>query len=181
MAVRGTEWDRWSWALEFGVLGVRARRAGVQGAPPAQWCALCGPGREPLPASHTSLLAALTTRTRSPSLQEQPPTHTPLLHPLHHHPQVGLWMICQMVIDRNYLKAYETYMALAVGNAPWPIGVTQARDVRGVLGEGLCRVRQTRANEGGLVELRRSMRQTGWQQKWAPCCMRVATTVPVAC
>lgn len=26
--------------------------------------------------------------------------------------------------DRNYQHAYEIYLRLAIGNAPWPIGVT---------------------------------------------------------
>jgi len=36
----------------------------------------------------------------------------------------GLWMIVEAIENRNYLHAYDIYMRLAVGNAPWPIGVT---------------------------------------------------------
>ena len=30
------------------------------------------------------------------------------------------------VMQRNYIKANERYMEMAIGNAPWPIGVTNA-------------------------------------------------------
>lgn len=30
----------------------------------------------------------------------------------------------QAMKERNYLKAYDVYMRISVGNAPWPIGVT---------------------------------------------------------
>ena len=26
--------------------------------------------------------------------------------------------------ERNYLQAYDVYMRVSIGNAPWPIGVT---------------------------------------------------------
>eukprot|EP00891_Asterochloris_glomerata_P001235 jgi/Astpho2/1235/fgenesh1_pm.00023_%23_6_t len=38
--------------------------------------------------------------------------------------KAGLWMICQACRERNYLHAYDIYMRLAIGNSPWPIGVT---------------------------------------------------------
>ncbi|KAL3141103.1 hypothetical protein ABBQ38_003458 [Trebouxia sp. C0009 RCD-2024] len=38
--------------------------------------------------------------------------------------KAGLWMICEAFKERNYLFAYDIYMRLAVGNNPWPIGVT---------------------------------------------------------
>lgn len=38
--------------------------------------------------------------------------------------QVGLWMIVQCIRERNYLAANDVYLRLAIGNAPWPIGVT---------------------------------------------------------
>ncbi|CAI5448081.1 unnamed protein product [Caenorhabditis angaria] len=35
--------------------------------------------------------------------------------------------ICRLlVIDRNYLEANNAYMAMAIGNAPWPVGVTRS-------------------------------------------------------
>ncbi|GMH44048.1 hypothetical protein BSKO_11982 [Bryopsis sp. KO-2023] len=36
----------------------------------------------------------------------------------------GLWMIVEAMKDRNYQYGYEVYLKLAIGNAPWPIGVT---------------------------------------------------------
>lgn len=36
----------------------------------------------------------------------------------------GLWMMVRDMRDRNYLAAYDVYLKLAIGNAPWPIGVT---------------------------------------------------------
>lgn len=32
--------------------------------------------------------------------------------------------IVALLLDRNYLKATEAYLELAIGNAPWPLGVT---------------------------------------------------------
>merc|ERR1712194_521200 len=32
--------------------------------------------------------------------------------------------ICSFCMDREYVKANEEYMLLAIGNAPWPMGVT---------------------------------------------------------
>ena len=29
-------------------------------------------------------------------------------------------------MQRDYIMANETYMEMAIGNAPWPIGVTNA-------------------------------------------------------
>eukprot|EP00873_Tetraselmis_striata_P004952 jgi/Tetstr1/425216/TSEL_015677.t1 len=42
------------------------------------------------------------------------------------HPEVrlGLHMMVSAMKERNYLKAYDVYMRISVGNAPWPIGVT---------------------------------------------------------
>ncbi|KAK9904116.1 hypothetical protein WJX75_004917 [Coccomyxa subellipsoidea] len=42
------------------------------------------------------------------------------------HPEMvaGLYMIVQAIKQRNYLHAYDVYMRLAIGNNPWPIGVT---------------------------------------------------------
>lgn len=36
----------------------------------------------------------------------------------------GLWRLLSAMRERDYLKASEIYMQLAIGNAPWPIGVT---------------------------------------------------------
>jgi pre-mRNA-splicing factor 18 len=36
----------------------------------------------------------------------------------------GLKLITDAMKDRNYLHAYKLYMAVAIGNSPWPIGVT---------------------------------------------------------
>ncbi|KAG2497758.1 hypothetical protein HYH03_004030 [Edaphochlamys debaryana] len=36
----------------------------------------------------------------------------------------GLWMMVQAMRTRNYLHANDIYLKLAIGNAPWPIGVT---------------------------------------------------------
>jgi hypothetical protein len=44
--------------------------------------------------------------------------------------QVGLWMIVKACQERNYLRANDIYLALAIGNAAWPIGVTQVRQRR---------------------------------------------------
>lgn len=37
----------------------------------------------------------------------------------------GLKMIVDAMKGRNYLHAYKIYMGIAIGNSPWPIGVTQ--------------------------------------------------------
>lgn len=37
----------------------------------------------------------------------------------------GIKLIVDAVKDRNYLHAYKLYMGVAIGNSPWPIGVTQ--------------------------------------------------------
>ncbi|TKR78186.1 hypothetical protein L596_019036 [Steinernema carpocapsae] len=35
--------------------------------------------------------------------------------------------ICRlMIIDRNYIQANNAYMEMAIGNAPWPVGVTRS-------------------------------------------------------
>eukprot|EP01025_Chloroclados_australasicus_P065014 TRINITY_DN878_c1_g1_i1.p1 TRINITY_DN878_c1_g1~~TRINITY_DN878_c1_g1_i1.p1 ORF type:complete len:530 (+),score=84.68 TRINITY_DN878_c1_g1_i1:178-1767(+) len=36
----------------------------------------------------------------------------------------GLWMIVRSMRERNYLFAFDIYLKLAIGTAPWPIGVT---------------------------------------------------------
>lgn len=53
----------------------------------------------------------------------------PLFHRLKHKtldPQLlaGIKLITDNMKDRNYLHAYKIYMGVAVGNSPWPIGVT---------------------------------------------------------
>lgn len=37
----------------------------------------------------------------------------------------GIKLITDAIKDRNYLYAYKIYMGVAIGNSPWPIGVTQ--------------------------------------------------------
>jgi len=37
----------------------------------------------------------------------------------------GIKLIIDAMKDRNYLHAYKIYMGVAIGNSPWPIGVTQ--------------------------------------------------------
>lgn len=37
----------------------------------------------------------------------------------------GIKLIVEAMKDRNYLHAYKIYMGVAIGNSPWPIGVTQ--------------------------------------------------------
>jgi pre-mRNA-splicing factor 18 len=37
----------------------------------------------------------------------------------------GIKLIVDAMKDRNYLHAYKIYMGVAIGNSPWPIGVTQ--------------------------------------------------------
>jgi len=37
----------------------------------------------------------------------------------------GVKLIIDAMKDRNYLHAYKIYMGVAIGNSPWPIGVTQ--------------------------------------------------------
>ncbi len=37
----------------------------------------------------------------------------------------GVKLIVDAMKDRNYLHAYQIYMGVAIGNSPWPIGVTQ--------------------------------------------------------
>lgn len=37
----------------------------------------------------------------------------------------GLKLIIESMKGRNYLHAYKIYMGIAIGNSPWPIGVTQ--------------------------------------------------------
>ncbi|KAL3312449.1 Pre-mRNA-splicing factor 18 [Cichlidogyrus casuarinus] len=36
----------------------------------------------------------------------------------------SLVKICVLLMDRNYIKANDAYLELAIGNAPWPLGVT---------------------------------------------------------
>ncbi|CAL8098271.1 unnamed protein product [Calicophoron daubneyi] len=36
----------------------------------------------------------------------------------------SLVKIATLMLDRNYLKANDAYLELAIGNAPWPLGVT---------------------------------------------------------
>ncbi|KAJ9529846.1 hypothetical protein QJQ45_022253 [Haematococcus lacustris] len=43
---------------------------------------------------------------------------------LHEELRAGLWMMVTGMRDRNYLYANDLYLRLAIGNAPWPIGVT---------------------------------------------------------
>ena len=37
----------------------------------------------------------------------------------------GIKLIVDAMKERNYLHAYKIYMGVAIGNSPWPIGVTQ--------------------------------------------------------
>lgn len=41
-------------------------------------------------------------------------------------PEIALFLsrICQCLLDRDYVKANDVYLEMAIGNAPWPIGVT---------------------------------------------------------
>jgi len=32
--------------------------------------------------------------------------------------------ICELVEEREYMRANDCYLRLAIGNAPWPMGVT---------------------------------------------------------
>ena len=32
--------------------------------------------------------------------------------------------VVKHLLDRNYLRANDAYLEMAIGNAPWPIGVT---------------------------------------------------------
>jgi pre-mRNA-splicing factor 18 len=35
--------------------------------------------------------------------------------------------ICKLIIiERDYIKANNAYMEMAIGNAPWPVGVTRS-------------------------------------------------------
>lgn len=35
--------------------------------------------------------------------------------------------ICRLcIVDRNYIVANNAYMEMAIGNAPWPVGVTRS-------------------------------------------------------
>jgi len=36
----------------------------------------------------------------------------------------SLTIIVQHILDRNYIAANDAYLQMAIGNAPWPIGVT---------------------------------------------------------
>ena len=38
--------------------------------------------------------------------------------------KAALWLMVKSMKERNYLYASEIYVRLAIGNAPWPIGVT---------------------------------------------------------
>jgi pre-mRNA-splicing factor 18 len=38
--------------------------------------------------------------------------------------KAALWLMVKAMKERNYLYASEIYVRLAIGNAPWPIGVT---------------------------------------------------------
>jgi len=38
--------------------------------------------------------------------------------------KASLWLMVKSLKERNYLHAQEIYVRLAIGNAPWPIGVT---------------------------------------------------------
>merc|ERR1711874_238550 len=38
----------------------------------------------------------------------------------------SLTQIVKYTLQRDYIKANERYMEMAIGNAPWPIGVTNA-------------------------------------------------------
>lgn len=54
----------------------------------------------------------------------------PLYYRLKHRtldPQLlaGIKIIVDSMKERNYLHAYRIYMGVAIGNSPWPIGVTQ--------------------------------------------------------
>ena len=46
-------------------------------------------------------------------------------HSLHDELRTGLWMIVDAMRQRNYMYANDIYLKLAIGNSPWPIGVTQ--------------------------------------------------------
>lgn len=36
-------------------------------------------------------------------------------------------MVYCMIVDRNYVKATDAYMCLAIGNSPWPLGITMTQ------------------------------------------------------
>merc|ERR1711862_571011 len=40
--------------------------------------------------------------------------------------KIGIWLVVQAMLERNYLRANSILLnAIAIGNSPWPIGVTQ--------------------------------------------------------
>lgn len=36
----------------------------------------------------------------------------------------GIYMIVQYCLMKEYVRAHDKYLELAIGNAPWPMGVT---------------------------------------------------------
>ena len=36
----------------------------------------------------------------------------------------GLYLIVQYSLMKEYVRAHDKYLELAIGNAPWPMGVT---------------------------------------------------------
>ena len=38
--------------------------------------------------------------------------------------KAGIWLIVQSSLQKDYRHAAEVFLGLAIGNSPWPIGVT---------------------------------------------------------
>ena len=59
----------------------------------------------------TQHIAPLFSRLRSHSLHKEIRSH--------------LYKICYELVHKRYIKAHDAYIMLAIGNAAWPMGVTQ--------------------------------------------------------
>ena len=86
----------------------------------------CGRLPEPVNAAPPPRMPLPPCPTLTPPLLPPPPLHAPATTAAADPTLLaGLTMIVDHCKERNYLAAYEIYMGVSIGNAAWPIGVTQ--------------------------------------------------------
>ena len=77
----------------------------------------------------------------------------------------ALWLIVGAMKGRDYLRAMDLYLKLSIGNAAWPIGVTQVGMLMPTLADETCKwfkeLRGGRHHAGGLQSRPTFRHETG--------------------
>ena len=96
----------------------------------------------------------------------------------------------QAMKERNYIHAYDIYMRLSIGNAPWPIGVTSVgiheRSAREKISHVMNGAAHIMNDESTRKYLQVSRNQPEllpecFSSKSCPCCSRDSKTTVLRC